>query len=58
MAFRPYPAADGTFGVLLQLDDHGKIALDTLSIEHRGSSLFVFINGRPLTELQSGSTCR
>ena len=52
VAFRPYPAADGTFGVLLLLDDHGKIALDTLSIEHRGSSLFVFINGRPLTELQ------
>jgi hypothetical protein len=52
VAFRPYPAADGTFGALLQLDDHGKIALDTLSIEHRGRSLFVFINGRPLTELQ------
>ena len=52
VAFRPYPAADGTFGVLLQLDDHGKLALDTLSIERRGSSLFVFINGRPLTELQ------
>jgi hypothetical protein len=52
VAFRPYPAADGTFGVLLQFDDHGKLALDTLSIERRGSSLFVFVNGRPITELQ------
>jgi hypothetical protein len=23
-----------------------------LSVEHRGSFLFVFVNGRPLTELQ------
>ncbi len=51
-AFRPYPAHDGTFGVLLQLDEHGRLALDTLSIEHRGTALFVFVNGRPLTELQ------
>jgi len=26
--------------------------LDTLSVEHRGSFLFIFVNGRPLTELQ------
>jgi hypothetical protein len=52
IAFRPYPARDGSYGVLLQLDDHGKIALDALSIERRGSFFFVFVNGRPLTELQ------
>src|SRR3977135_326243 len=34
-AFRPYPAPDGSYGVLLQLDDHGKMALDALSIERR-----------------------
>jgi hypothetical protein len=51
-AFRPYPTPDGTFGVLLQFDDHGKIVLDTLSIERRGTFLFVFVNGRQLTELQ------
>jgi hypothetical protein len=51
-AFRPYPTADGSFGVLLQFDDHGKMALDTLSIERRGTFVFVFINGRPITELQ------
>jgi len=52
MAFSPYPAKDGTFGALFQLDDHGRTVLDTLSVEHRGSFLFVFINGRMITELQ------
>lgn len=52
MAFAPYPARDGTFGALFQLDDHGRVVLDTLSIEHRGSLLFIFINGRMITELQ------
>ena len=52
IGFRPYPAPDGSYGVLLQLDDHGRLALDTLSVERRGTFLFVFINGRPITELQ------
>ena len=51
MAFYPYAAANGTYGVLFQLDEHGRIALDSLSIERRGSLLFVFINGRHITEL-------
>src|SRR5215467_417357 len=52
MAFSPYPAQDGTFGALFQLDDHGRVVLDTLSVEHRGGFLFVFINGRLITDLQ------
>jgi len=52
MAFSPYPAANGTYGALLQLDEHGRVVLDTLSVERRGSLLFVFINGRPITELE------
>jgi hypothetical protein len=52
LAFRPYPGHDGTSGALLQLDDHGRTVLDALSIEHRGTLLFVFLNGRPITELQ------
>ena len=52
VAFRPYPAAGGTYGALFQLNDHGKLALDTLSVERRGSSLFIFVNGRFLDELQ------
>jgi hypothetical protein len=51
-AFSPYQAANGTFGALFQLDDHGRTVLDTLSVEHRGGFLFVFINGRMITELQ------
>ena len=52
VGFKDYPAADGTYGALFQLNDHGKLALDTLSIERRGSSLFLFVNGRFLAELQ------
>jgi hypothetical protein len=51
-AFYPYPLGKGQFGVLLQLDEHGRIALDALSVERRGGFLFVFINGRSITELQ------
>lgn len=39
-------------GALFQLDEHGQVILDTLSVEHRGGLLFVFINGRMITELQ------
>ena len=52
MAFSPYRAPDGTFGALFQLDEHGQVVLDTLSVEHRGRLLFIFINGRMITELQ------
>ena len=51
VAFRAYPGANGTFGALLQLDEHGRLALETLSIEHRGSVLVVVVNGRAATEL-------
>src|SRR5437762_1070285 len=52
MAFSPYPAQNGSFGALFQLDDHGRVVLDTLSVERRGGFLFVLINGRMITELQ------
>jgi hypothetical protein len=51
-SFHLYRAADGSYGAPPQLDDHGQTVLETLSIERRGSYLFVFINDRPLTELQ------
>ena len=50
--FCPYRSADGSFGVLVQLDEHGRVGLEALSIERRGGLLFVFVNGRPITELQ------
>jgi len=52
VAFSSYPGQDGTFGALLQLDDHGRVVLDTLSVERRGGFLFVFVNGRFVTQLQ------
>jgi hypothetical protein len=52
IGFYTYPAANGTYGALFQLDEHGRIALDTLSIERRGSLLFVLINGRLITPLE------
>src|SRR5262249_40671124 len=52
VAFAPYHAQDGTYGALFQLDEHGRVVLDTLSVERRGGFLFVFINGRMITELQ------
>src|SRR5437879_13786669 len=51
IAFSPYPATNGTYGALLQLDEHGRLVLDTLSVERRGSLLLVFINSRPILEL-------
>ena len=47
-----YRAADGTYGALFQLNEHGRLALDTMSVERRGGVLFVFINNRPITELR------
>ena len=52
VAFAPYRAADGSYGALFELDDHGKLALDTLSLERRGTYLYVFVNGRDVAELQ------
>jgi hypothetical protein len=51
VSFRPYQTGNGTFGALLQLDEHGRLALETLSIQHRGSILVVVVNGRAVTEL-------
>src|SRR5881227_976919 len=52
IGFAPYPAQNGTYGALIQLDEHGRVVLDTLSVERRGGFLFVFGNGRAITELQ------
>jgi len=51
-AYYPYPTTSGTYGALFQLDEHGRLVLDALSIERRGGLLFIFINGRSITELQ------
>jgi hypothetical protein len=50
--FHPYHAADGSYGALITLNEHGRVMLEALSIERRGGLLFVFVNGRPITEFQ------
>jgi hypothetical protein len=47
-----YRASDGTYGALFELDEHGKLALDTISVDRRGGRLFIFLNGRAVTEMQ------
>jgi hypothetical protein len=52
VAFSPYSAKDGSYGALFQLDEHGRIALDALSVEQRGRLLFVLVNARPVAQLE------
>jgi len=47
----PFLAADGTQGCAFQLDNHGTIWLDTLSVEHRGMALVAMVNGRIVCDL-------
>ena len=43
---------DGSYGALFQFNDHGRLALDSINLERREGFLFVFVNGRPIAELQ------
>jgi hypothetical protein len=52
IGFYPYSAGPDNYGVLIELDEHGRVTLDALSVERRGGFLFIFINGRAITELQ------
>jgi hypothetical protein len=52
VSFYPYSAIDGSYGALFQFDEHGRLALDTLSVEQRGRLPFALINARPVAELQ------
>ena len=52
IGFSAYQAGEGNYGALIYLDNHGRLTLDTVSVEHRGGYLFIFMNGRAITELQ------
>jgi len=52
VAFYPYSAKDGSYSALFQLDEHGRISLDALSVEQRGRLLFVLVNARPVAQLE------
>ena len=43
-AVYPVRADDGSFGCAFQLDQHGRIGLQTISTQRRGASLVVFVN--------------
>lgn len=45
-AIYPFAAADGTMGCAYQLDPHGRMSLDTVSVENRGRVFVIFVNGR------------
>jgi hypothetical protein len=51
VAVYPYEAADGSGGCAFRLDDHGTVALDSLSVEKKGTLLIAMINGRQAADL-------
>jgi hypothetical protein len=51
LSIYPFQASDGTMGCAFKLDDHGRIALDSLSIEKRGSSLVAVVNNRQVIDM-------
>ncbi len=50
-SFSPFQNTDGSIGVYLNLDDHGKFLLETLSMEQRGKVVIALVNGRHVTDL-------
>ena len=51
VAFTPFQNADGSIGAYFFLDDHGKLMLETLSMEQRGKILIALVNGRHVADL-------
>jgi hypothetical protein len=51
LAIYPFQASDGTMGCAFKLDNHGRIAIDSLSIEKRGSSLVAVVNERQVIDM-------
>lgn len=47
----PFPAADGTSGVYLKLNNHGAGLLGQYTMERRGRELVVMLNGRQISNL-------
>jgi hypothetical protein len=50
-SFYPYRAPDGTYGVAFQMDRHGQLTLQNLSMQSRGKMLIATVNGRLVTPL-------
>jgi len=46
-----FVGSDGTVGCTFVLDEHGRVGLDTLSVEKRGTALVAVVNGRQVMDL-------
>jgi hypothetical protein len=51
VAFTPFQNADGSIGAYFYLDEHGKLLLETLSMEQQGKVLLALVNGRHVADL-------
>jgi hypothetical protein len=51
VAIYPFTVPDGSGGCTLKLDDHGTIALDTVSVTKRGTLLICAIDGRQVADI-------
>ncbi len=51
VAVHPYPASNGSMGCAFKLNAHGTLALDTMSLQNRGKSAVVYVNGRQVIDL-------
>ncbi len=56
VGFYPFKAADGSFSAAFQLDRHGSIILQSLSLEKRGQSILAAVNARPVALLTVDKT--
>jgi hypothetical protein len=52
VAIYPFPAADGTMGCAFKLDAHGRIGIDTISLQNHGSLLVGFLNNRLISAVE------
>lgn len=55
-AFYPFPGKDGLIAAYFRLDAHGAHKLHQLTVEDKGRTAIVLVNGRPATELKISGT--
>ena len=56
VSFYPFKAPDGTFSAAFQLDRHGSVVLESLSMEKRGQLLVAAVDTRPVAALTVDKT--
>ena len=56
MLFRSFPGHDGLVAAYFRLDAHGAHKLQQLTVEDKGRTAVVLVNGRPATLLKISGT--